>query len=104
MEALAAERPDLVSLAAARPVPGAGDERPLDLDSAVKNASALAQEMQLDRLVRMLVARALQSAGADRGALVLNEADAWRVEAVMPPPNDVELPHALIDSPRCPAP
>ena len=97
VDAIAAERPDLAALDAGRSSP-TGDERPLDLDSVVQSASALAQEMQLDRLVRLLVSLALESAGADRGALVLNEADGWRVEAVMPPPADAALPHALIDS------
>lgn len=53
----------------------------LDLMAAMKASQALSQEIVLEKLLRRLMDVVMESAGAQRGLLLLKNEDAWRVEA-----------------------
>jgi PAS domain S-box-containing protein len=55
--------------------------QPLDIAAVVKASQALSSEIELPRLIERLMTIALQSAGADRGLLILADADGHHVEA-----------------------
>ena len=64
---------------AARPAGGADE---LDLFSVMKAAQAIAAEVELDALLGRMMRIAIENAGAERGALVLESADGAIVHAV----------------------
>lgn len=53
----------------------------LDLDTVVKASRAIAGEIALDRLLARLMRLVIESAGAQRGALILERDNAWVIEA-----------------------
>jgi len=56
-------------------------DQQLDVAAVVKASQALSSEMLLPRLIERLMKIALQSAGADRGLLILPHENGYRVEA-----------------------
>ena len=59
----------------------ASSDQQLDVAAMVKASQALSSEMLLPRLIERLMTIALQSAGADRGLLILLHQDDYRIEA-----------------------
>lgn len=53
----------------------------LDLASAIKASQALSEEIELDALLSKLMHIVLENAGADKGALVLNNSGTWEIAA-----------------------
>ena len=53
----------------------------LDISAAIKASQALSGEIELDALLSQLMQIVLENAGADKGALVLNNAGTWEVVA-----------------------
>jgi predicted ATPase/signal transduction histidine kinase len=53
----------------------------LDLASAIKASQALSEEIELEALLSKLMQIVLENAGADKGVLILNNADTWEVVA-----------------------
>ncbi len=53
----------------------------LDISAAVKASQALSGEIELEALLAQLMQIVLENAGADKGALVLNNAGTWEVVA-----------------------
>ncbi|BAY59668.1 serine/threonine protein kinase with two-component sensor domain (plasmid) [Leptolyngbya boryana NIES-2135] len=51
----------------------------LDLSTILKASQAISQEIQLDRLLESLLKVILESAGAERGAILLPEEDHWNI-------------------------
>ncbi|MCP3705601.1 AAA family ATPase [Paraburkholderia sp. CNPSo 3274] len=81
--------------------------RQLDATTVVKASQALTGEIELPRLITRLMTIALQTAGADRGLLIVPQADEYRVEAearvvgneiVLPqrPSADLAAPRSLL--------
>lgn len=64
------------------PAPAIQENLSVDLEAMVQTSTALAQEVQLDRLVTVLLETARLQAGAQRGALLLERSDGWWVEAI----------------------
>jgi signal transduction histidine kinase len=64
------------------PAPDASDNLSIDLEAMVQTSTALAQEVQLDKLVGVLLETARTQAGAEHGALLLERSDGWWVEAI----------------------
>jgi len=60
----------------------------VDLEAMVQTSTALAREVQLDRLIGVLLETARMQAGAERGALLLERSDGWWLEAIRPEAND----------------
>jgi hypothetical protein len=56
-------------------------DQQLDIAAVVKASQALSSEMLLPRLIERLMTIAMQSAGADRGLLILPHESDYRVEA-----------------------
>ncbi len=54
----------------------------LDLATVVKAMQAIAAEIELPRLLTQLLRIAIQNAGAQRGALILQRAGQWMIEAL----------------------
>ncbi len=53
----------------------------LDLTSAIKASQALSQEIELDALLRKMMHIVLENAGADKGALILDNFGTWEIVA-----------------------
>ncbi|MDJ0576124.1 MAG: AAA family ATPase [Xenococcaceae cyanobacterium MO_234.B1] len=53
----------------------------LDLTSAIKASQALSQEIELDALLSKMMHIVLENAGADKGALILNNSGTWEIVA-----------------------
>ncbi len=53
----------------------------LDLASAIKASQALSQEIELKALLSKLMLIILENAGADKGALILNNSGTWEIAA-----------------------
>ena len=53
----------------------------LDIASAIKASHALSEEIELDTLLSKLMHIILENAGAERGALVLNNCGTWEIAA-----------------------
>ncbi|UBF23579.1 GAF domain-containing protein [Kovacikia minuta CCNUW1] len=81
----------------------------LDLATVLKASQALSSEIQLDRLLATLLLTVLESAGADRGALLMPQENQWFVKALATVDQPVrvqsialadsgEVPHTLINS------
>ncbi|QRK07689.1 AAA family ATPase [Archangium violaceum] len=68
----------------------------LDLITLLKSAETLVSEVVLERLLEKLMAVCLEAAGAQRGALVLEEQDTLWVRAVGAVSEPVSLPHTLL--------
>ncbi|WP_127584412.1 AAA family ATPase [Paenibacillus koleovorans] len=62
-----------------RPEPGGWDR--LDVQSVVMSAQALSGEMEMSRLLHMLMRIMLRNAGAEAGALLFEQDGSWIVEA-----------------------
>ena len=75
-----AQHPELDDFVA--PAPVVEENLSVDLEAMVQTSAALAQEVQLDRLVTVLLETARLQAGAERGALLLERSDGWWVEAI----------------------
>ncbi|MEM9447918.1 MAG: AAA family ATPase [Cyanobacteria bacterium P01_E01_bin.6] len=80
-----------------------------DLSTVLKASQTLSSEIQLDKLLAILLHTVLENAGADKGALLMPRDDQWFVEAVatVDQPAQVEsialaqrsdIPHGLINS------
>jgi predicted ATPase/signal transduction histidine kinase len=81
----------------------------LDLEAVLKASQALSSEIQLDKLLATLLHTVLETAGADKGALLMPRENQWFMEAVatMNQPvqvqsiglsDSLDLPHSLIHS------
>jgi PAS domain S-box-containing protein len=57
------------------------DVRQFDTASLLKASQALSSEIELPGLIRRLMTIAIQTAGADRGLLIVPHADGYRIEA-----------------------
>ncbi len=67
----------------------------LDLQTIVKASLALSREIDLKKLVAQLMHIAIENAGAERGALILEKDGRWIIEAVGHAANrDVDVAHA----------
>ncbi len=53
----------------------------LDLASAIKASQALSEEIKLDALLSKLMHIVLENAGADQGALILDNSETWEIVA-----------------------
>ncbi|MFD0960055.1 AAA family ATPase [Paenibacillus chungangensis] len=53
----------------------------IDYLSVVMSAQALSGEMEMDKLLRMLMRIMMQNAGADYGALMFEDEEGWKIEA-----------------------
>jgi PAS domain S-box-containing protein len=75
------EYPQLAVLRA-RLTPPASDPalQPLDISTVVKASNALSGEIELPKLTETLMSFALENAGANRGLLILPQAEGYRVE------------------------
>jgi PAS domain S-box-containing protein len=73
--------PELAVLRA-RLTPPAGDPalQQLDISTVVKASNAVSVEIELPKLIETLMTIALENAGADRGLLILPQAEGYRVE------------------------
>src|SRR5262249_22511101 len=60
----------------------------LDVTAVVKASQAVSSEIVLPKLIETLMTIALQNAGANRGLLILPQADAYRIEAEAPARGD----------------
>jgi GAF domain-containing protein len=82
-EDIARDHPDLLLRTAAAPGTGGGMERAelLDVATVVRAARALAEEIVLDRVLARLMQIVLESAGAQRGVLLLDRDGHLTVEA-----------------------
>src|SRR5260370_688227 len=54
----------------------------LDVTAIVKASQAVSSEIELPKLIERLMTVALENAGADRGLLILPQANGYRVEAM----------------------
>ena len=54
---------------------------PIDFISAIKASLALSEEIELDALLSKLMQIVLENAGADKGALILNQSGTWVLAA-----------------------
>lgn len=54
---------------------------PVDLYTVIKASQAIAGEIELERLLRQMLLIMFENAGAQRGALILKEADEWVIQA-----------------------
>jgi PAS domain S-box-containing protein len=61
--------------------PGISSFPRLDVTAVVRASQAVSSEIVLPKLIETLMAIALQNAGADRGLLILPQAEAYRIEA-----------------------
>jgi len=98
--------PRLVSpdMRQAMTMPGASFKQ-FDFETIVKASQAVSSEIVLPRLVEQLMTITLQSAGADRGLLVLPRADEYRVEAeALMSGDEVVLRHRPAMNPAMPRP
>ncbi|QRN93944.1 AAA family ATPase [Archangium violaceum] len=83
--------------------PAPTSERPgpagstLDLLTLLKSAETLVSEVVLERLLEKLMGVCLEAAGAQRGALVLEEKDSLRVRAVGTVSEPVSLVHTSLE-------
>lgn len=57
-----------------------GDVASLDVETVVRTAQAISATIQLDQLLTLILAMAMENAGADRGALVLERDGQWFVD------------------------
>lgn len=62
-------------------LPGAGTQNLLDVAAVMKTMQALSQEITLVPLLRRLIEIMMESAGAERGLLLLKEDEHWHVRA-----------------------
>ncbi len=53
----------------------------LDLESVIKASQTLSSEIALNKLLEKLMKILLENAGAEKGFLILNQADNWAIEA-----------------------
>jgi PAS domain S-box-containing protein len=77
----------------------------MDVASVVKALQAVSSEIVLPRLIETLMQIALQSAGADRGLLILRRDDAYRIEAEARASGEapeVAMCEAPLSAPTCP--
>ncbi|WP_437963469.1 AAA family ATPase [Sorangium sp. So ce260] len=72
---------DLTSVASST-ITGARRTALLDAAAVIRSAQAIAREIDLERVVVRLVRLAVESSGAQRGALILERGEGLRVEAV----------------------
>lgn len=81
----------------------------LDLATVLKASQTLSSEIQLDRLLATLLHTVLESAGADKGALLMPHEQEWFLEAIatvdqpaqiqaIALSNSQEIPHCLINN------
>ena len=101
--AMMAQHPELDEFVA--PAPLVEENLSVDLEAMVQTSAALAQEVQLDRLVTVLLETARLQAGAERGALLLERSDGWWVEAIREgtATDSAFLPEPLTTTRRVPA-
>ena len=53
----------------------------LDLDTIIKASQALVSEINLDELLKKIMQRVMENAGADKGLLILQTEEKWYIEA-----------------------
>lgn len=81
----------------------------LDLATVLKASQALSREIQLDKLLAMLLHTVLENAGADKGVLLMPRDHQWFVEAIatidqpahvqsIALPSSPEIPQSLINT------
>ena len=63
------------------PWPGTGSSQALDLATVTRASQAISSEIDLDRLLARIMRIILLNAGANRGFLILESDDDFRVEA-----------------------
>jgi len=61
------------------PAPATGPEQNLDVETVLRSARVLSSEIRLPELLSSLLKLALENAGAQRGVLVLRQAEGWRL-------------------------
>jgi PAS domain S-box-containing protein len=72
--------PELAALRARLAPPASDPAQELDISTVVKASNALSGEIELPKLIETLMTIALENAGADRGLLILPQAENYRVE------------------------
>lgn len=98
--------PDLLASAADKhvhqPIPfgeketaGISGGIPLDLITVIKASQAMSAEIELDRLLEQMMRIALENAGAQRGALILERNGEWVIEALAEADNEITVLQAL---------
>ncbi|WP_437290531.1 AAA family ATPase [Sorangium sp. So ce406] len=87
---------DLTSVASST-ITGARRTALLDAAAVIRSAQAIAREVDLERVVVRLLRLAVESSGAQRGALILERGEGLRVEAVAEDGAEVRVgPPALV--------
>ncbi len=94
VKALEVEYPDLLAKSA-QTLPAEGPA-PLDLTTVMKATHAISKEMELDRLLAQTMRIVVENAGAQSGALILQNDGGWLLAAkAQIGVSKVEAPHAL---------
>lgn len=72
-------------------------EKSLDLETILKTAQALTEEVDTDTLLQRIIQLLLENAGAERGMLLLHESKSWTIAAEATSTNNtVRLNHASL--------
>ncbi len=74
---------------------GLAENTPLDLVTVIKASQAITGEIELDRLLKQMMRIALENAGAQRGALILERDGDWVIEAQGDVDNEITVLQAL---------
>lgn len=67
----------------------------LDLYTVIKASQTIAGEIELNHLLKQMLQIAIENAGAQHGALILNHSGTWFIEAQLSSSGDITVLHSL---------